>query len=60
MSDDKNDSGPSNRFRIDVNDHDDVSYWTTELGVSEEQLLATVQSVGVMAVDVRAELLTAG
>ena len=58
MSDEQIESAPADRFRIDINDNDEVSYWTKELGVSEEQLRATVQSVGVMAVDVRAELLT--
>jgi Protein of unknown function (DUF3606) len=58
MTDETIESAPTNRFRIDIDDHDDVTYWTKELGVTEEQLRATVQSVGVMAVDVRAELLT--
>jgi Protein of unknown function (DUF3606) len=58
MTDETIESAPTNRFRIDIDDHDDMIYWTKELGVTEEQLRATVQSVGVMAVDVRAELLT--
>lgn len=56
MSDNKTNRGPADGKRINVNEDYEVRYWTKELGISEEQLRAAVQRVGVMADDVRAEL----
>ena len=57
MSDDKTNRGPADAQRINVNEDYEVTYWTRALGVSEAQLRAAVSRVGVMADDVRAELL---
>ena len=56
MSDDKTNRGPADAQRINVNEDYEVTYWTRALGVSEAQLRAAVNRVGVMADDVRAEL----
>jgi len=56
MSDDKTNRGPADRTRINVNEDYELRYWTTELGVSEEQLRAAVKRVGPMVDDVRADL----
>ncbi|QWT20747.1 DUF3606 domain-containing protein [Bacillus sp. NP157] len=58
MSDDKNNRGPADAQRINVNEDYEVRYWTRELGISEEKLRDLVKRVGVMAKDVRAALHT--
>lgn len=56
MSDDTNNRGSADRQRIDVSQEHEVRYWTEALGVSREQLEATVKRVGPMAEDVRKAL----
>lgn len=53
MSDDLNQRGPQDRSRINVNEPHELRYWTKELGVTEEQLRAAVQAVGVSATSIR-------
>ena len=47
MSDDKNNPGPADRSRINVNEDYELAYWTKELSVSRETLKAAVAKVGV-------------
>lgn len=56
MSDDPNRRGPADRARINVNEPHEVRYWTGELACTEQQLRDAVAAVGVMADDVRREL----
>ena len=42
--------------RINLDDEQDVSFWTSELEVSKQSLEAAVNEVGVIAKDVRAHL----
>ena len=56
MSDDKSNRGPQDRSRINVHEPYEVQYWTKELRVTKEQLVAAVAAVGVMADKVRAHL----
>ena len=56
MADNKQDRGPSDRNRIDVNEDYELSYWTKELGVSRDELKSAVQKVGPVAKDVREHL----
>ncbi|MFJ3465882.1 DUF3606 domain-containing protein [Achromobacter spanius] len=56
MSDDLKQRGPQDRSRINVNESHELRYWTKELGVSEEQLRAAVQAVGVSVAAVRDHL----
>jgi hypothetical protein len=43
---DANEQVLRNENRININDYDEVAYWARLFGVSEEQLLITVQRVG--------------
>jgi hypothetical protein len=54
--DNKQDRGPADRSRINVNEEYEVQYWTKALGVSREELTEAVRKVGVMADKVRASL----
>ncbi|MES1173126.1 MAG: DUF3606 domain-containing protein [Myxococcales bacterium] len=45
--------GPRDRYRINLNDEDDIRYWTYALGVSRESLQEAVDAVGVIVSDVR-------
>lgn len=56
MSDDKNNPGPADRQRINVNEDYELRFWTSELGISADELRRAVAEVGVMATDVRAYL----
>lgn len=56
MSDDLNNRGPQDRSRINVNEPHELHYWTKELGVTEPQLRAAVQAVGVSVSAVRTHL----
>jgi hypothetical protein len=56
MTDDLNNRGPQDRSRINVNEPHELRYWTKELGVTESQLRAAVQAVGVSVSAVRTHL----
>ena len=56
MSDDLSNRGPQDRSRINLAEDHEVRYWTKELGITEAQLRAAVQAVGVSATAVRAHL----
>jgi hypothetical protein len=56
MSDDLTNRGSQDRSRINVNESHELRYWTKELGVTEAQLRAAVQAVGVSVTEVRAHL----
>ena len=56
MSDNLKEVGKQDRDRINVNEAHEVQYWTKELGVNTQQLIAAVKAAGVMAADVRAYL----
>lgn len=45
--------GPRDRYRINLNDEGDVSYWMYALGVSRESLHEAVEAAGVLVNDVR-------
>ena len=53
MSDNLKEVGKEDRDRINVNEAHEVQYWTKELGVNTQQLIAAVKAAGVMAADVR-------
>ena len=44
---------PSNRTRIDLGVSWQVTHWASELGCTEKELIALVDSAGVMLSDVR-------
>jgi hypothetical protein len=46
MADDPTIRCPHDRSRINTDQEHEIRYWTTELGVSEEQLRQVVQRVG--------------
>ncbi|TRX73717.1 DUF3606 domain-containing protein [Pseudomonas mangiferae] len=54
--DDLKNRGSADRSRINVHERHEVDYWTKALGVSEDQLKAAVEAVGVSADKVRAHL----
>jgi hypothetical protein len=56
MSDDRNHTGTPDRDRINLNEDYEVSYWTSELGVSAERLREAVEAVGSSAEAVRRHL----
>ncbi|AOL19408.1 DUF3606 domain-containing protein [Xanthomonas citri pv. malvacearum] len=56
MSDDKRNVGSPDRDRINVNEAYELQYWTKTLGVSADELKATVQKVGPLAASVRQHL----
>lgn len=56
MADNLKDRGPPDRARINVNEEWGLRYWTKELGVSPEQLRASVAKVGTSAEAVRKDL----
>jgi hypothetical protein len=56
MSDNKEDRGPADRSRINVNEDYEVRYWTKELGVSEDRLRELVKAVGPSADKIREAL----
>lgn len=56
MADNLSERGPADRSRINVNEEWERSYWTKELGVSDEELRAAVSAAGNSADAVRAHL----
>ncbi|MDO9359113.1 MAG: DUF3606 domain-containing protein [Polaromonas sp.] len=46
MSDDKNNRGPADRSRINVNEEYELSYWKTRLNCSADELRAAVKAAG--------------
>lgn len=56
MTDDKSKTGGADRARINRNEDYEVRDWAAKLGVSKERLLAAIDRVGPMAVDVAEEL----
>jgi len=56
MSDNLNNRGPADRTRVNVNEDYEARYWANKWGVSEDELRAAVDRVGVMAEDVERAL----
>jgi len=56
MSDDKNDRGPQDRTRINLNEQYEVRYWTKALGVTRDELQELVQKHGNSAARIREAL----
>ena len=56
MNDNKTAILPAIANRININEDDEIRYWTKELDVSEDELRAAVNRVGVMAADVHVDL----
>lgn len=53
MADNLQNRGPQDDARVNVNQPWEVVYWTKKFGVTEVQLRAAVNAVGVMAADVK-------
>jgi hypothetical protein len=60
MSSNRNDSGPTDRTYINMNEPFELRYWSKELGVSQSQLKALVLKVGSATEAVRQELESRG
>lgn len=56
MSDNLNNRGPADRTRVNLNEDYEARYWANKWGVSEDELRAAVDRVGVMADDVERAL----
>lgn len=56
MADDLNNHGERDRSRINLNEDHEVRYWTTALGVPEDELRRLVAEAGNSAEAVRAAL----
>lgn len=56
MSDNLKNRGPHDRARVNTSEAWELSYWSKEFGVTEEQLKAAVKAVGPMVTDVRKKL----
>jgi hypothetical protein len=56
MVDNLQNRGPADRGRINVHEPWEVRWWTQALGVTEAQLRAAVNAVGVSAAAVRRHL----
>lgn len=56
MSDNKQDRGPQDRSRVNIEESYEVRYWTEELGVSEERLRQLVKDHGVSVEAIRSAL----
>lgn len=56
MPDNKDDRGPADRARVNVNEDYELRYWSNKFGVTHAQLRAAVAEVGVMAADVARQL----
>jgi hypothetical protein len=56
MADNKEDRGPADRSRININEDYEVQYWTDKFGVTPDELKKAVEKVGPMAADVKNEL----
>lgn len=53
MADDKTKKGPADSSRINMNEDYEVSYWTSALGVTREELTKAVKAAGSSADAVR-------
>lgn len=56
MADDKGDTGPQDRTRIDPSQDHEARYWTDKLGISRSRLEEVVRMVGPSAAAVEEEL----
>jgi hypothetical protein len=56
MADSRQERGPQDRSRINVNEDYELRYWSKEFGVSADQLIDAVKRVGVSADKVREHL----
>ncbi|HEX7960421.1 MAG TPA: DUF3606 domain-containing protein [Terriglobales bacterium] len=56
MSDDLRNRGPADRSRINVHEAWELRWWTQELRVTEAQLRAAVNTVGISVSAVRRHL----
>jgi hypothetical protein len=56
MSDNRQERGPLDRSRVNVNEDYEVRYWSKTFGVSEEKLKKAVKQVGPIAEKVEAFL----
>lgn len=50
--DSKDNRGPQDRSRINVNEDYELQYWTEKFGVSRDELRAAVEKAGVSALSV--------
>ncbi len=53
MSDNLEDHGPRDRSRIDVSEPWELRYWSSKLGIDEDQLKEAVAKVGPVVGDIR-------
>ncbi len=60
MADSKDNRGPQDRSRINVNEDYELQYWSEKYGVSKEELRQAVEKVGVSASDVEEYLRSNG
>lgn len=56
MADDLSNRGQVDRILINLNDHHEVHFWTTELGVTAAQLRELIKKHGAMAIEIREAL----
>lgn len=56
MADDRSDRGAQDPIRISLSEHDEILYWTQELGVSKEKLTELIRRHGDSAKKIRAAL----
>ena len=56
MSDDRTQSGPQDRSRININEDYELQYWSQKFGVTNEELVHAVDAVGPMVTDVAQRL----
>ena len=56
MPDDLTKRGPADRNRVNIHEPWERKYWSNHFGVSEAELIAAVNAVGVMVADVKRKL----
>ena len=56
MADNKTQTGPADRSRVNINEEYEVEYWSQKFGVTPQQLRDAAKKVGPMAVDVQKAL----
>jgi hypothetical protein len=56
MADEETKTVPHEQNRVDIENPDEVSYWTKQLGCTVEELRAAVEKVGVLVENVAPEL----
>ena len=56
MADDLKNRGPQDRARVNTTEQWELSYWTNQFGVTEQQLKDAVRAVGPMVADVQKHL----